>query len=63
MPVNIPSSQIYAGRYHYQKTETPNLLDKGKDVAHRPQKLIRDVAGVDTVTFSDEGLARANARE
>lgn len=63
MPVNIPSSQIYAGRYHYQKTETPNLLDKGKDVAHRLQKLIRDVAGVDTVTFSDEGLARANARE
>lgn len=25
--------------------------------------LIRDVAGVDTVTLSDEGLARANVRE
>lgn len=63
MAVNISSSQIYAGRYHYQKPEIPNLLDKEKYPADTPKKSVTDAAGVDTVTFSDEGLAKANARE
>ena len=63
MAVNISCSQIYAGRYHYQKPEIPNLLNKEKYPVNTPKKSVRDAAGVDTVTFSDEGLAKANARE
>lgn len=63
MAVNISGSQIYAGRYHYQETKTPDLLDKGKYPAYTPRKSVRDVAKVDTVTFSDEGLSKANAGE
>ena len=63
MAVNISGSQIYAGRYHYQETKTPDLLDNGKYPAYTPRKSVRDVAKVDTVTFSDEGLAKANAGE
>ena len=28
MALNIPSTQIYAGRYHHKKMEMPNLLDE-----------------------------------
>ena len=28
MALNVSSTQIYAGRYHYGKTVTANLLDK-----------------------------------
>lgn len=62
MAINVSGSQIYAGRYHYQKPEIPNLFDTEKYSTYTPQEKVKDVVGVDTVTFSDEGLARANAQ-
>lgn len=47
MAVNISGSQIYAGRYHYQETKTPDLLDNGKYVACTPRKSVKDVAKVE----------------
>lgn len=59
MALNIPSTQIYAGRYHHKKMKMPNLLD-GKQQAYSTQtKYVRDELSIDTVTFSDEGLAKA----
>lgn len=36
MALNISSSQIYAGRYHYKRQEIPNLLDTQKYTASTP---------------------------
>ena len=59
MALNISSSQIYAGRYHYKRPEIPNLLDTQKYTASTPGKSVKEATGVDTVTISDEGLAKA----
>lgn len=59
MALNISSSQIYAGRYHYKRQEIPNLLDTQKYTASTPGKSVKEATGVDTVTISDEGLAKA----
>lgn len=61
MALNVSSSQIYAGRYHYEKPVTANLLDKEKYPGTDSKQLAREVYVLDTVTFSDEGLARAKA--
>ena len=55
MALNISSSQIYAGRYHYKRQEIPNLLDTQKYTASTPGKSVKEATGVDTVTISDEG--------
>lgn len=59
MALNISSSQIYAGRYHYKRPEIPNWLDTQKYTASTPGKSVKEATGVDTVTISDEGLAKA----
>ena len=63
MALNVSSSQIYAGRYHYEKPVTANLLDKEKYPGTDSKQLAREVYVLDTVTFSDEGLARAVSGE
>lgn len=63
MALNVSSSQIYAGRYHYEKPVTANLLDKEKYPGTDSKQLAREVYVLDTVTFSDEGLARAKGSE
>ena len=57
MALNIPSTQIYAGRYHHKKMEMPNLLDEKQQSYTTQTKYVRDELSIDTVTFSDEGLA------
>ncbi len=59
MALNIPSTQIYAGRYHHKKMEMPNLLDEKHQAYTTQTKYVRDELSIDTVTFSDEGLAKA----
>ena len=59
MALNIPSTQIYAGRYHHKKMEMPNLLDEKQQAYTTQTKYVRDELSIDTVTFSDEGLAKA----
>lgn len=49
MALNISSSQIYAGRYHYKRPEIPNLLDTQKYTASTPGKSVKEATGVDTV--------------
>jgi len=64
MALNIPDTQIYAGRYHYKSVEIPNLLDEKQQTYTTEKRDIRDEIPVDTVTFSDEGLAKSkNWRE
>ncbi len=64
MALDIPSTQIYAGRYHHKKMEMPNLLDEKQQVYATQTKYARDELSIDTVAFSDEGLAKAkNWRE
>ena len=41
MALNISSSQIYAGRYHYKRQEIPNLLDTQKYTASTPGKSVK----------------------
>ena len=57
MALNISSSQIYAGRYHYKRQEIPNLLDTQKYTASTPGKSVKEATGVDTVTNFVLGLA------
>lgn len=64
MALNIPSTQIYAGRYHYQKVTQPDLMSETYQTKTAEKRNLRDVVSVDTVTFSDEGLAKSkNWRE
>lgn len=64
MSLNIPSTQIYAGRYHHQKIKRPDLLCEAQQNNTAEKRALRDVVSVDTVTFSDEGLAKSkNWRE
>ena len=43
MALDVSGSQIYAGRYHYRRSEMPD--------------------SVDTVTFSEEGMAKAKVKD
>lgn len=64
MALNISDTQIYAGRYHYKSVEIPNLLDEKQQTYTTEKRYIRDEIPIDTVTFSDEGLAKSkNWRE
>ncbi len=59
MAFNISSSQIYAGRYHYEKPQNVDLLDRSKFPAGTDMQCAKDVFGLDSVSLSDEGLAKA----
>lgn len=64
MSLHIPSTQIYAGRYHYQKVTQPDLMSEAYQTKTAEKRNLREVADADTVTFSDEGLAKSkNWRE
>lgn len=64
MALHIPSTQIYAGRYHYKKVTQPDLLSGKYQTKSAEERNLRDVIAVDTVTFSEEGLAKSkNWRE
>lgn len=64
MALHIPSTQIYAGRYHYKKVTQPDLLSGTYQTKSAEERNLRDVIAVDTVTFSEEGLAKSkNWRE
>lgn len=59
MALDIPSDQIYGGRYHYRNIERFNILNNPNIQYNTENKLLRDQYPVDTVTFSDEGLAKS----
>ena len=63
MSVNIPSGQIYAGRYHYQKMQQPDLFTQIKNETTKiaDHKRFLPENNAYTVTFSKEGLANARA--
>jgi hypothetical protein len=63
MSVIIPSGQIYAGRYHYQKMQQPDLFAEIKNGTRQVADNIRFLPenNAYTVTFSEEGLANARA--
>lgn len=64
MALNVTGTQIYAGRYHYQNKEIPNLFNEVSSEQTEEKKYARDIFQIDTVTFSDEGLAKSkNWRE
>ena len=64
MALNVSSSQIYAGRYHYEKPKQVDLFDRSQWNYSTPKTLFREQYPMDTVTFSDEGLAKSkNWRE
>lgn len=64
MSLHISSTQIYAGRYHYQKVTQPDLMSEAYQTKTAEKRNLWDAADVDTVTFSDEGLAKSkNWRE
>ncbi len=64
MALNIPSTQIYAGRYHYQSIKIPDLFDESYQAKAAEPQYFREKYAVDTVTFSDEGLEKSkNWRE
>jgi len=59
MALNIQSTQIYGGRYHYKNIEQPSILNNSNIQYSTEKKLLRDEAAVDTVSISDEGLAKS----
>lgn len=64
MALNVSSTQIYAGRYHHQNMEIPDILHKATGEDTKEIQKVKDILPFDTVTFSDEGLAKSkNWRE
>lgn len=64
MALNIPGRQIYAGRYHHGNIKTPDLFQEAEKTEPSKTRYLKDEVLKDTVTFSDEGLARSkNWRE
>lgn len=64
MALNIPGTQIYAGRYHHGNIKTPDLFQEAGKAEPSKMRYLKDEVLKDTVTFSDEGLARSkNWRE
>lgn len=59
MAFNVPSSPIYAGRYHHRRPEISDLSDKAQCSYATEKKLFKEQYSMDTVTFSEEGLAKA----
>ena len=59
MALDIPSDQIYAGRYHYKNIEIPNILNNSDIQYNTDTRLVREEYPVDTVTFSDEGMEKS----
>lgn len=63
MALDVSGSQIYAGRYHYRRSEMPDLFREDVVQSHREKKSIKEQYFVDTVTFSEEGMAKAKAKD
>lgn len=64
MALNIPGTQIYAGRYHHGNIKTPDLFQEAGKTEPSKTRYLKDEVLKDTVTFSDEGLAKSkNWRE
>ena len=59
MALNIPGRQIYAGRYHHGNIKTPDLFQEAEKTVPSKTRYLKDEVLKDTVTFSDEGLARS----
>lgn len=64
MALQISGAQSYAGRYQYQNVERTDLWEEAYQKQAAEKKSLQAELGVDTVTFSDEGLAKSkNWRE
>lgn len=63
MALDVSGSQIYAGRYHYRRSEMPDLFREDVVQSRREKKSIKEQYYVDTVTFSEEGMAKAKAKD
>ena len=64
MALNIPGTQIYAGRYHHGNIKTLDLFQEAGKTEPSKTRYLKDEVLKDTVTFSDEGLAKSkNWRE
>ena len=63
MALDVSGSQIYAGRYHYRRSEMPDLFREDVVQSRREKKSINEQYSVDTVTFSEEGMAKAKAKD
>lgn len=64
MALSIAKNEIYAGRYHTQTITRPDFLKETKQANTAEYIKMKDAVCVDTVTFSDEGLAKSkNWRE
>ena len=59
MALNIPGTQIYAGRYHHGNIKTPDLFQEAGKTEPSKTRYLKDEVLKDTVTFSDEGLAKS----
>lgn len=57
MALDIPSNQIYAGRYHYQEQKAINILNNPAIKYNTEHKLMRDEHQIDKVTISDQAFA------
>ena len=51
MALDVSGSQIYAGRYHYRRSEMPDLFREDIVQSRREKKSIKEQYSVDTVTF------------
>ena len=63
MALDVSGSQIYAGRYHYRGSEMPDLFREDVVQSRREKKSIKEQYSVDTVTFSEEGMAKAKVKD
>lgn len=54
MALDVSGSQIYAGRYHYRRSEMPDLFREDVVQSRREKKSFKEQYSVDTVTFSEE---------
>ncbi len=63
MALDVSSSQIYAGRYHHGRPEMLDLLDRTQCSYATEKRHFKDEYSVDTVTFSEEGMAKAKATD
>ena len=63
MALDVSGSQIYAGRYHYRRSEMPDLFREDIVQSRREKKSIKEQYSVDTVTFSEKGMAKAKAKD
>ena len=63
MALDVSGSQIYAGRYHYRRSEMPDLFRGDVVQSRREKKSFKEQYSVDTMTFSEEGMVKAKAKD